>query len=93
MLLDNTPYKVFIYYANLKFSGVFPQYILWRQSGVLWIDLVDDLRSRWYLYRRFSFVRDEILTEISFHVHFAQESIFPMRKSLIRPPLLIQKYL
>jgi hypothetical protein len=32
------------------------------------------------LYRRFSFVRDEILAEISLYVCFALESAFPMKK-------------
>jgi hypothetical protein len=49
MLLDNTPYQVFI---SVTYQ-------------------VGDI----CLYRRFSFVRDEILTEISFRVFCARECI------------------
>jgi hypothetical protein len=34
------------YYAYPKFSGLFPSSILWRQSGIFWIDLCNG-RSRW----------------------------------------------
>jgi len=38
------------------------------------------------LYRRLLFVRDEILTDISFHFCFALESVSPMRKFIkVRP--------